>query len=167
MVRRLATAALVLPGTVLVLVPALIVWLTRGTVLEAQPAAVDDPRFWLAAIAGGTGLFLAVWTARLFATAGEGTPAPWDPPRKLVVRGPYRHVRNPMITAVLLILAAEALLLRSWALAAWLLVFFGANAIYFPWREEKELDKRFGEPYRRYQANVPRWIPRLSPWRQE
>lgn len=167
MMRRLAVAILVLPGTALVLVPAVIVWLTHGTVLEAQPAAVDDIRFWLAAIAGGAGLFLAVWTCRLFVTAGRGTPAPWDPPRNLVVRGPYRHVRNPMITAVLLLLAAEALLLRSWALAGWLLVFFGGNAVYFPLFEEKDLEQRFGEAYRRYRANVPRWLPRPSPWRQE
>lgn len=166
MIARLAKAVLVLPGTVLVLVPALIIWSTRDTALEAQPAALDEVRFWLAVIAGGAGLLLAIWTTRLFVTAGEGTPAPWDPPQRLVVLGPYRHVRNPMITAVLLILAGEALLLGSWALLGWLVVFFAANALYFPLHEEKALEARFGEAYRRYKANVPRWLPRLSPWHE-
>jgi protein-S-isoprenylcysteine O-methyltransferase Ste14 len=74
------------------------------------------------------GLGLAVATVRLFVRHGEGTPAPWDPPRKLVVRGPYRHVRNPMIAGVLLVLMGEALLLRCWPLGGWM-------ALYFPLRE--------------------------------
>ncbi len=101
---------------------------------------------------------------RLFATHGRGTPAPWDPPQRLVVAGPYRHVRNPMITAVLLVLLAEALLLRSWGVAAWLLFFATANMAYFPVIEEPGLRQRFGKAYEDYSTNVPRWIPRLRPW---
>jgi protein-S-isoprenylcysteine O-methyltransferase Ste14 len=166
MTSRLVRAILILPGTVLVVVPTLIIWLTRGTVAGAQLPGIDDPLAWAGALLFGLGLAFAIWTCRLFVTVGQGTPAPWDPPQKLVVRGPYRHVRNPMITSVLLMLAGEAALLRSWALAGWLLVFFAANALYFPLSEEKALERRFGDPYRLYRTNVPRWIPRLRPWRQ-
>ena len=166
---RLLVPILILPGTVLVFVPALVLWLTRGTRLEAEMARVEDRRSWpaimMGGVLGGVGLALAAWTCRLFVTKGKGTPAPWDPPQKLVVRGPYRHVRNPMISSALFLLAAQALLFSSWALAGWLLVFFLGNALYLPLIEEKGLERRFGEQYLQYKANVPRWIPRIRPWR--
>lgn len=121
-------------------------------------------RFWLALVIGACGFALAVWTVRLFTRFGEGTPAPWDPPRKLVVRGPYRYVRNPMIVAVIVMLTAESLVFASWPLAVWMAFFFATNAVYFPLSEEKGLEKRFGEDYRLYRDNVPRWLPRLRPW---
>ncbi len=62
-------------------------------------------------------------------------------------------------------LAGEALLYQSWPLAAWGLLFFAANAAYFPLSEEKGLERRFGGDYRTYKANVPRWFPRIRPWR--
>ncbi len=157
-------AIVILPGTALVFVPAAILWATGA--LGAPLATPGQPGFWLAALLGGAGLVFAVWTGSLFARVGEGTPAPWEPPRKLVVRGPYRHVRNPMITSVLAMLAAEALLFQSWPIGAWLVIFFGANAIYFPLSEEPGLGRRFGEDYARYKENVPRWLPRLKPWHQ-
>ena len=95
---------------------------------------------------------------------GEGTPAPWEPPRKLVVRGPYRHARNPMISSVLILIAAEALLFGSWPLLVWMGVFFLGNVVYFPLVEEKGLAERFGQAYREYKKNVPRWLPRRRGW---
>ena len=166
MILRLAQALLILPGTVLVIVPALVLWLTEGTAFGGRQRRVDDPSLWLGLLLFGIGLAFAIWTFRLFVAEGEGTPAPWDPPQKLVVRCPYQHVRNPMITGVLFMLAGEALFFRSWPLAGWLLSFFMANAIYFPLSEEKALEHRFGDAYRTYKANVPRWIPRVTPWRQ-
>jgi len=71
-----------------------------------------------------------------------------------------------MITGVLLILLAEAVLLQSWPIAIWMMVFFIGNAIYFPLIEEKSLEKRFGNEYRNCKAHVPRWIPRLKIWGQ-
>jgi len=97
---------------------------------------------------------LSVWTVKLFMKFGDGTPAPWDPPRKLVIRGPYRHVRNPMITGVLLMLLAEAMLLQSWPIALWMAVFFIGNAVYFPLVEEKGLEKRFAHDYRLYKKRA-------------
>jgi len=67
---------------------------------------------------------------------------------------------------VLLILLAEAVLLQSWPIAIWMMVFFIGNPIYFPLIEEKGLEKRFGNEYRNYKAHVPRWIPHLKTWTQ-
>ena len=158
--RELAKAILVLPGTVLVYVPGAVLWLSGAM----APAGLAQPRFWIGAALGVAGFAMAVWTMRLFASVGEGTPAPWAPPANLVVRGPYRHVRNPMISSVLAMLAAESLLLGSWYIALWTVVFFVLSAIFFVRFEEPALEKRFGESYRLYKANVPRWAPRWRGW---
>ena len=164
MSMELVKAIIVLPGTVLVFVPAIVLVITANPDFSDQLATPDRMIFWIALLPAGTGLWLAVWTVRLFMKFGDGTPAPWEPPQKLVIRGPYRHVRNPMIIGVLLMLMAEAALFQSWPLALWVGVFFLGNAIYFPLVEEKALENRFADAYRSYNANVPRWIPRLRPW---
>jgi hypothetical protein len=112
----------------------------------------------------GVGFPLLYRTVSLFASAGEGTLAPWDPTRKLVVRGPYRYVRNPMISGVLFILAGEALVLGSLPLLVWFLAFFSVNALWMPLVEEPGLVRRFGDEYLEYKRAVPRWLPRLRPW---
>ena len=155
---------IILPGTALVLIPALLVRLTAGTTFAAHVAGPERVVFWVGLPVGCLGLALSVWTVALFAKYGGGTPAPWDPPRRFVVRGPYRHVRNPMIIGALLMLVAESLVFRSLPLAFWAVVFFAMNAAYFPLREEKRLEERFGDDYRAYRANVPRWAPRLHGW---
>ena len=103
----------------------------------------------------------------LFATEGRGTLTPWDPPGRLVVRGPYRFVRNPMISSVLLIIIAEALYFRSPAITIGAAAFFLINAIYLPLVEERGLERRFGEEYRAYKHKVPRLIPSLRGLRRE
>jgi protein-S-isoprenylcysteine O-methyltransferase Ste14 len=110
------------------------------------------------------GLVLVVWTVRLFVTVGRGTLAPWDPTSELVVRGPYRHVRNPMISGVGFVLAGEALACKSLPLLAWFAAVALANAIYIPLIEEPGLEDRFGPGYAAYRANVRRWIPHLRAW---
>jgi protein-S-isoprenylcysteine O-methyltransferase Ste14 len=90
----------------------------------------------------------------------------WGLPARLVVEGPYRHVRNPMITAVGCLLAGEAVLLGSPPLAFWLGAFALVNALYLPLVEEPGLARRFGAQYEAYRANVPRWLPRARPWSQ-
>ena len=131
----LVKTIIVLPGTVLVFVPAVTLLATRDSKFAPKLASSAQVWFWMALLAAGIGLALSVWTATLFMKFGGGTPAPWNPPKRLVIRGPYRHVRNPMITGVLLVLFAEAILLRSWPIAAWMMVFFIGNAIYFPFVE--------------------------------
>jgi protein-S-isoprenylcysteine O-methyltransferase Ste14 len=91
---------------------------------------------------------------------------PWDPTQRLVVAGPYRHVRNPMISSVLFMVAGQALLWGSGLTAALAAVFFVVNHVYFITSEEPGLVKRFGDSYRAYKANVPRWLPRLQPYQE-
>ena len=161
----LGRTIILLPGTVLVFVPAVILVVKKDSKFPPELASPAQIWFWLALLAASTGLALSVWTVTLFMKFGEGSPAPWDPPKKMVIRGPYRFVRNPMITGVLLMLLAEAILFRSWPIAGWMMVFFIGNVIYFPLIEEKGLEKRFGDEYRKYKAHVPRWIPRLRAWK--
>jgi protein-S-isoprenylcysteine O-methyltransferase Ste14 len=142
-----------LPGTVAVLVPAVIVWLGRA---HFEPGTVA-----VGALLVLVGLALVAWTVTLFASVGRGTLAPWDPTARLVVRGPYRYMRNPMITGVGTILAGQAVFFRSWGIAVELAVFAVVNAIYFPLVEEPGLQRRFGVEYEEYRARVPRWLPRV------
>jgi protein-S-isoprenylcysteine O-methyltransferase Ste14 len=157
----LAVAAL--PFMVTIVVP---VWVAgRYDVPVIAPSSL--PGF-VAAFAGivslAAGLALFAASFYNFATQGLGTLAPWDPPRRLVVRGPYRYVRNPMISGVVFILVAEGLMLRSVPHLAWASLFMLINAVYIPFAEEPQLADRFGEDYARYKRHVPRIIPRLTPW---
>jgi protein-S-isoprenylcysteine O-methyltransferase Ste14 len=156
-------AILVLPFTVTAVVP---FWIARRYQVAATlPESPADLLLALAGVVvGGIGLALFLASLRRFSTEGEGTLAPWDPPRRLVVRGPYRYVRNPMISGVIFVLFGEAALLRSAPHLTWALTFVAINAIYIPLLEEPMLADRFGEDYRRYKANVPRFLPRLKPW---
>jgi protein-S-isoprenylcysteine O-methyltransferase Ste14 len=110
------------------------------------------------------GLALLAATIRLFATLGEGTLAPWNPTQKLVVRGIYRHVRNPMISCVFLILIGDAIVFASLPLLGWAMFFIIVNMIYIPLVEEPGLVKRFGAEYEEYRRNVRRWVPRARGW---
>ena len=155
----------VLPGTALVIVPGALLWAGSETSWAAEPGAASALGLAFGMFCGAVGLALAGWTVVDFARRGRGTLAPWDPPVKLLVTGPYGHVRNPMIIGVALLLVSEALLLHAAWIAAWAVIFFLINAAYIPKSEEPGLARRFGGDYQRYRENVPRWIPRLTPWR--
>jgi protein-S-isoprenylcysteine O-methyltransferase Ste14 len=162
---RHVLAIALLPGTAAVAVPAIILLAGEGPSIGWGLAGVGvavPVLIGCALIA--CGLALWVWTLRLFIRIGEGTLAPWDPTRHLVVEGPYRRVRNPMITAVLALLLGEAALFGSPALLVWCALFLGINWVYFVIHEEPGLERRFGDDYRAYRRNVPRWIPRRTPW---
>ena len=154
---------LVLPFSVTVLVP---LWLLRNDV-SRDWAPQDASVRWLVLAAGVAalliGLTLFISTVAHFAR-GRGTLAPWDPPRMLVVNGVYRYVRNPMISGVLFILVGESLLTSSRRLVIWFLLFLIMNLVYIPLLEEPGLAARFGDRYRLYKENVPRWLPRVRPW---
>src|SRR4051812_9215042 len=111
-----------------------------------------------------SGLLLFLSTNYLFVTIAKGTLAPWSPKQNLVVKGPYRYCRNPMITGVLFILLAESLYFHSSNILAWACFFFAMNTFYFIRVEEPHLTKTFGDQYEVYKANVPRWLPRLTPY---
>ena len=127
--------------------------------------AYDDPRpagFLL--IAAGAAIVLPAMV--MFAWRGLGTPAPFDPPRRLVVSGPYRFVRNPMYCGVAFVLLGEALAFPNLtnAMLATLLVFFTLVTAFVFLYEEPALRSKFGDEYADYCRHVGRWIPRFAPW---
>lgn len=154
-------AILILPGVVLGVVPALLLRLD-GTPLLTGPARLVLAGAGVALVAAG--LTLMALTIRLFSRVGRGTLAPWDPTEALVVRGVYRHVRNPMISGVSAVLLGETAISAAPLLAAWFALFAIGNAVFIPLVEEPGLERRFGDAYRDYRRHVPRWIPRLSAW---
>lgn len=113
------------------------------------------------------GLALLVATIRLFIRVGRGTIMPWDACCRRVTAGLYGRVRNPMIASILVAQVGEALLFASNGTGLLALLFFVINHLYFILLEEPALQKRFGEAYREYQRNVPRWIPRWKAWKPE
>ena len=150
----------VAPGTIVGLVPYL---LTRW-----------EPHNWYAAtiaarIAGGvllaTGLAALLECFRRFVVEGRGTPAPVVAPERLVVHGLYRHVRNPMYVALLGILTGQALLLGRFVVLGYALVLWLAFHVFVTLYEEPTLRDTFGASYETYRSAVPRWWPRLTPWR--
>jgi protein-S-isoprenylcysteine O-methyltransferase Ste14 len=161
-VLRVALAILPLPFVAVVVVPAAIL-LASGSDWDLEAAArVITVVIGAGLLAVGLGLFAA--TVRLFASVGRGTLAPWDPPRRLVVAGPYRRWRHPMITGVALALAGLTLIAGSTGIAIELAIFVAINAVYLPLVEEPALVRRFGDDYVRYMKRVPRWLPRLRGW---
>lgn len=158
---RNVASFLALPFVATVVVPAFLAG--RSGAVIRFPANAAIAILAIAFVAAGVVLFVS--SLYEFVTRGRGTLAPWDPPRNLVVHGPYRFVRNPMITGVLLLLIAEAMFLQTTAHGWWAAAFALVNAIYIPLVEEPQLERRFGEPYRVYCRNVPRLLPRLSAWK--
>ena len=113
------------------------------------------------------GLGFVVYTNKSFFKVGNGTLAPWDPPKKLVVADLYRYVRNPMISGLSMIILGESMIFSSIELFGFFIFVVIFNHIYFVYSEEPGLTKRFGNEYTEYKKNVPRWIPRLTPWEKD
>ena len=159
---RMIKAVLILPGTALIYIPVLIQWFSDRWPFDASVGT--RPHWAVAAMLAVSALALAANTMKLFVHEGHGTPAPWDPPPRFVVSGPYRYVRNPMLSSVILMILAEAVALNSPPLLGWAMVFFFLNTVYFIFIEEPGLERRFGEDYLKYKAAVPRWVPMLRPY---
>jgi protein-S-isoprenylcysteine O-methyltransferase Ste14 len=150
----------VAPATVAGVIPwALTGWRTQPALLGACASP------WLGCLLVGVGASVVVESFVRFAVKGLGTPAPVAPTELLVVSGLYRYVRNPMYVGVLSVIVGQALVLGSTRLLAYAallwLCFFAFVVLY----EEPSLQRRFGAGYERYRANVPRWCPRITPWR--
>jgi protein-S-isoprenylcysteine O-methyltransferase Ste14 len=147
------------PGTIAGLVPWLIVrW----------PAPTPVPA--LTALGGtmiGLGLLLLLECFGRFAVQGRGTPAPVAPPERLVVTGPYRRVRNPMYVAVTAVVLGQAALFASLPLLVYGLVLWAGFHAFVLAYEEPTLRRLFPQDYAAFFAAVPRWIPRLRPWRPD
>ncbi|GFG63728.1 RemK protein [Mycobacterium kubicae] len=157
---------LIAPVTMTLVIPALIAGLAG-----VSAPRLDSPAS-IALVTGGgllvaLGLGLLVWTVALFDRVGQGTLGVGDmlgEPVKLVVQGPYRHVRNPMISAVLCILLGEAAMTASGWLLLWFAIFGALQATVIRLWEEPHLQRRYGRDYVEYRRNVPGWIPRISAW---
>ncbi len=147
-----AVFTILVPGTVTVFLPYYILNPSVPEVgawgpLQLVAAAV--------LVAGASIYFRCLWD---FVVAGHGLPAPVDHPKKLVVSGLYRYVRNPMYVGVLLVIAGEVILLRSIVLVQYALVFLAVIHINILLYEERYLRFRFGESYDENRKNVRRWI---------
>ena len=143
------------PGTVAVLLP---YWMVSSAPNRAL--ALGSLRYTgLALIAAGALIYL--WCAWNFATTGRGTPAPIDPPKELVVKGLYKHVRNPMYVGVLSVVLGQAVWFQSLTLSGYAGLLFLLFSAFVYFYEEPALTRKFGESYRRYCEAVPRWLPDL------
>jgi protein-S-isoprenylcysteine O-methyltransferase Ste14 len=113
------------------------------------------------------GACLGLYCIFAFAWTGRGTPAPFDPPRTLVIQGVYRYARNPMYWGAFLILMGQwALFGVGWATLIYMACLVVLTHLFVCFYEEPTLRKKFGDDYNDYCRNVPRWFPRLKPWTQ-
>ena len=143
----------------------ILIWLRWLPLWLVGPNVFADPRplGWIVVAAGAIVGLPCVWE---FAWRGLGTPAPFDPPRKLVISGPYRYVRNPMYVGMGVAFIGFAIVFPHGAnvflgeLGAAFALVFAFVVLY----EEPTLRRMFGDDYLDYCRNVRRWIPRLSPW---
>jgi len=137
-------------------------WLPRwlgGNGVFADPR----PLGWIVVVIGAAIALPCFWA---FAWRGFGTPAPWDAPRKLVISGPYRFVRNPMYVGMGIAMIGFAIVFPRLTriMLGELLVFVIAVSIFVMAYEEPALRRAFGDDYADYCRNVRRWIPRFRPF---
>jgi protein-S-isoprenylcysteine O-methyltransferase Ste14 len=147
------------PGCVAGLVPW---WISRWQF--RAPFAGYAPLRVIGCVLIGVGAFVVLDSFARFALQGLGTPAPVFPTRHLVVKGFYRYVRNPMYVAVVAVILGQALLFGDIRVLGWALFFWLAAHLFVLTYEEPTLRKTFAAEYDTFRANVPRWIPRLTPW---
>ena len=141
-------------SVVLVFIPGQILTAT-GITRPQQIGPVEIAGLVLVVLGGA----LALWCILTFALVGKGTPAPFDPPRKLVAAGPYRWVRNPMYVGAGATLAGAALFYQSAALVAFAAGFLLVTHLFVVFYEEPTLERTFGAQYADYRNAVPRWMP--------
>jgi protein-S-isoprenylcysteine O-methyltransferase Ste14 len=153
---RAVTYAALFIGFVLIYLPGrLLSW--TGIV---RPASIAVPQI-AGMVIGAAGAVVALSCIFTFATIGKGTPAPFDPPRRLVIRGPYRFVRNPMYIGAGLALASAALFYESLPLLGYAGLFLLATHAFVVLYEEPTLRRTFGQEYEAYCRQVRRWWPRV------
>lgn len=112
-------------------------------------------------ILGAAGAAVALWCILVFTFIGKGTPAPFDPPRRLVVQGPFRFVRNPMYIAGSIALTGAAIFYESTLLLGYTGLFILATHLFVILYEEPILRRTFGQEYEAYCGRVKRWWPRI------
>ena len=160
----LIKAFVIFPMNVMGVVPGLLILFSqKGAIFEKYSPSLDLVRSFPGGLLIGFGASLCWISVSLFSeNGGGGTPAPYDPPRKLVSCGVYMRVRNPMMIGVISVLLGESLLSGSIPVLIWCLIFVQGCLILIPFWEELDLEHRFGENYLAYKLQVPRWIPKLK-----
>jgi protein-S-isoprenylcysteine O-methyltransferase Ste14 len=148
------------PGTFAVYLP----WLIAGGHLHPPLLGLEAAR-WVGWALVAAGAVVVLEAQMRFVFQGFGTPAPILPPSRLVVTGFYRHVRNPMYVAVIALTVGEALVYGEPWLFAYAAAFLAGAWAFVRLYEEPTLKKKFPQDYAAFVAGVPRWIPRLTPWR--
>lgn len=156
LIRALVYAALFI-GFVLVYLPAQVLS-SAGVTRFTQLGVVQFAGMFICAL----GAAIALWCILAFAAFGRGTPAPFDPPKKLVIRGPYRFVRNPMYIGAGLALAGAALFYQSLSLWAYTAGFLLVMHLFVILYEEPALRRSFGEEYETYCRQIRRWLPKVG-----
>lgn len=153
---------LVAPGTVAGLIP----WLVSRWRMGEPLLGLVGLR-WVGGALIVAGIPPLLDSFRRFAQEGLGTPAPLYPTDRLIVTGLYRHVRNPMYVGVAALIFGQALVLASVALLVWGAIVCLGFDLFVRSYEEPTLRRRYGVQFARYCASVPRWLPRLTPWKDE
>lgn len=145
---RAVAAVLMLPGVVGYLLPYLLAGNTRSS----------NPGRWAGALIVGLGSAALLHCAYVFLAVGEGTLAPWSPPRHLVTTGLYRRSRNPMYVAVVVVVLGWAAWYRVLALVAYAAVVAVAFQLRIVLHEEPRLASAFGQEWAEYKSRVGRWF---------
>jgi protein-S-isoprenylcysteine O-methyltransferase Ste14 len=145
------------PGVVAGYVP----WRFFG--VAQSPLEWPSPLTWLGLACTAVGAALLGACIVEFARRGRGTLSPVDPPRRLVMSGLYRFVRNPMYLGVTAILLGQVLITRSASLAIYWAVWFAVVNLFVMAYEEPALRRQFGAEYDDYARRVGRWVPALRP----
>ena len=150
---RTALFTLLVPGTVLGLVPLALIAIGWGPSFDLGAGRVIGYALFMAGVA------IIVWCFVDFVRRGHGTPAPYDPPRQLVVAGLYKCVRNPQYVGVVLVALSEAVLSGRLLLLGYAVFLAIGYHLFVRFYEEPTLQRTFGEDYVRYCAAVSRWLP--------
>jgi protein-S-isoprenylcysteine O-methyltransferase Ste14 len=158
---RAITYATLFIGLLFVYVPGLL--LGSG---NARPVVIEAPQI-AGLIITAAGAVIALGCVLAFVFVGKGTPAPFDPPRRLVVHGPYRFARNPMYIGAILALLGAALFYGSLSILLYGGVFFFATHLFVVFYEEPTLRRTFGSDYEAYCRRVSRWWPAFNARRQD
>lgn len=157
--RHLILATLLFPLPIIIIIPLVLI----------SKFGINIPDtlfwgFWVAKVLIPLGISISGYAVTLFFIEGEGSPAPWCPPTKFMVTGPYRYMRNPMATGIILTLIAISSMILSAPIAIWTAIVFVTYTVYYIFIEEPGLQTRFGDQYTQYKANVNRWLPSFPGW---
>jgi protein-S-isoprenylcysteine O-methyltransferase Ste14 len=158
---RAITYATLFIGFLFVYVPGLLLGPAN-----ARPVVIEAPQI-AGMIITAAGAMIALWCVFAFVFVGKGTPAPFDPPRRLVVHGPYRVVRNPMYIGAILALLGAALFYGSLSILIYAGAFVFATHLFVVFYEEPTLRRTFGSDYEAYCRRVGRWWPAFNARRQD